>query len=67
MKYWSNVLKSEQPDQAKGKVLDQFGELYGVKRKRYFFFFKEFDRNYRKRLVQALKYGPKYSEGIFND
>lgn len=59
MSYWLEVLKSEKPQKAKGKVLDQFGKLYGLERKRYFFFFKEFDKNYRKRLVDLIKYGPK--------
>ena len=61
MSYWLDVLKSDKPQQAKGKVLDQFGELYGLQRKRYFFFFKEFDKNYRKRLVSYIKNG--YKEG----
>ena len=66
MSYWLEVLKSDKPQQAKGKILDHFGELYGVSRKRYFYFFKEFDKSYRKRLVQEIRNGHR-NQGVFND
>ena len=66
MSYWLDVLKSEKPQRAKGKVLDHFGELYGVDRKRYLYLFKEFDYFYRKRLVEQVRNGHKKGR-IFND
>lgn len=39
---------------AKGKYLDRFAKLYGLKRKRYFLFFKESDENLRERLIRHI-------------
>jgi hypothetical protein len=37
----------------RGKKLDTIGALYNVKRKKYWWIFKEFDSNYRKRVTKA--------------
>jgi hypothetical protein len=39
---------------ATGKVLDKWGELLGVERKRFWFFFKERNKKYRKRILGAI-------------
>jgi hypothetical protein len=39
----------------KGKYLDRWGELLGVERKRFWFFFKERNKKYRKRLLSAMR------------
>lgn len=41
----------------KGKYLDNMAILYGLKRKRYFFFFKESDKSLKERLVKVVERG----------
>jgi hypothetical protein len=40
--------------QARGKDLDRIGELYGLRRRRWWIFAWPFDREYRRRLVAFL-------------
>lgn len=40
---------------ASGKILDKHGMMLKIKRKKVFFFFKESDINYRKRLLKAVE------------
>ncbi len=41
---------------ADGKTLDNIGRLNGLKRKRYFWFFKEWDSSYRMRIIKFMRY-----------
>lgn len=41
--------------QAKGKTLDRFAEIHGLKRKKYFFIFKELDKSLRKRILNIFQ------------
>lgn len=40
---------------ARGKVLDMYAEFMGLKRKRYFFIFKENDNKLKSRIMNKLK------------
>lgn len=40
---------------ARGDTLDRIGELHGVHRRTYFFFFREWDCFYRKRVLSAAR------------
>lgn len=39
----------------KGKYLEACGQLVGINRKRFWFFFQETDEKYRKRIINAIE------------
>lgn len=53
--YWQQVLESDMPQQAKGKTLDQLAVQWDVKRKTYFWIFKESDKKFRARLLKLMR------------
>lgn len=44
---------------AKGNAVDRIAFNYGIKRKRYFFIFKESDKSLKKRIVNYIMWGVK--------
>ena len=40
---------------SRGKYLDRIAYMSGLKRKRYFFFFKEKDEQLRKRILEVMR------------
>lgn len=44
---------------AKGNAVDSIAFNYGIKRKRYFFIFKESDKSLKKRIVNYIMWGVK--------
>lgn len=48
-------MKIEEIKPCKGKILDKFADMYGLKRKKFLFIFKESDKNLRERILDIFK------------